>query len=257
MALRLETNIHIITQNSLASPGTYMGGSSEMLSPTVTAQQPITPSDGQKKIHFEFPPDLVAPTGYQQQPMTSPRPPIHPCDGHVEVNENQAHMLVPVHMEPYQAIPPAQHNQSIIPQNSTFTQKPMKTDILTLGTGSTRSIRSSAESSVSSTTINKRIPFSQLNSSLNNSSLSSDLHPKRAQYKQMRKQARVVATAGGMVVGGLTLGPAGIMVGAGVGMATNQYYKRKDKKAQQRHEQRSFQQGANESIVARHQGAYC
>ena len=230
-----------------------------MLSPTATAQQPITPSDGHNKVHFEFPSDLVAPSGYQQPPVTSAIPPMDPYIVQMEANnENQAPMMAPDYLQSYPAMPTPQDNQLIIASHahSALIQMQNKAEIHTLGTHSTKSILSAGESSVSSTSVDMA-PFSQLTSSINNISIATDVHPKHAKYKQVRKQARVVATAGGMVVGGLTLGPAGIVVGAGVGMATNRYYKRKDKKAQQRHEQSSFQQAANESIVARHQDAFC
>ncbi|CAJ1930995.1 unnamed protein product [Cylindrotheca closterium] len=260
MQIRTDLHLQVATHNSLASPGTYMGGSSEMLSPTVTAQQPITPSDGQHRVHFEFPDGLVAPNGngYQQPPVTSAIPPMdHPYIVQMEGNENEAPMEAPVYLQSYPVMPTSQNNELIIASQSALNQmQHHKTDIHTLGTKSTKSSLSAAESSVSSTSVDM-VPFSQLTSSINNLAIAPDVHPKRARYKQVRKQARVVATAGGMVVGGLTLGPAGIVVGAGVGMATNRYYKRKDKKAQQRHEQNSFQQAANESIVARHQGAFC
>mmetsp|Transcript_16060 Transcript_16060/g.39334 ORF Transcript_16060/g.39334 Transcript_16060/m.39334 type:complete len:261 (-) Transcript_16060:117-899(-) len=260
MQVRTDVNLQVATHNSLASPGTYRGGSSEMLSPTVTAQQPITPADGQNLVHFEFPPGFAAPNRFQQPPITPTRLPgiNHNIAPSTEAKENQAPVnMAPVYSQSYPAMPTQQNNQLTIATRPALTQKPTtKTDIHTLGTGSTRSILSAEESSVSNTSLHL-VPFSQLTSSLNNLSMAPDVHPKRAKYKQTRKQARVVATAGGMVVGGLTLGPAGIVVGAGVGMATNGYYKRKDKKAQRKHEQNCFQQAANESIVARHQGAFC
>ena len=230
-----------------------------MLSPSITATQPITPSDGIKLVRFEFPPDLSATVGYQQQQIIIPST-WPPNAMFMEAQENQPPMVDPVHSQPYPPIPAPQHTQLTVLPLQTHTFMPAKTDIHTLGTRSTKSVLSRDESSVSSATL-EIVPFSNLTSSLNNISIApvrhSNVHPKRAIYKQKRKQARVVATAGGMVVGGLTLGPAGIVVGAGVGMATNQYYKHKEKRAQQRHEQSCFQQAANESIVGRCQGAFC
>lgn len=230
-----------------------------MLSPTVTAQQPITPSDGKNLVHFEFPPDLAAPNGMQQYPIASSRPPINHNLQYMEFNnENQAPMMAPAYSQPYPAIPAPQPNQlTIIPLHQAPIHGKTKIDCHhTHGTHSTKSVQSAEESTASFGMV---IPFSQLTSTLNNLSMSTPDtgHPKRSRYKHMRKQARVVATAGGMVLGGLTLGPAGLVVGAGVGVATNGYYKRKDKRAQQKHDQYCFQQAANDSVVARHQGAFC
>jgi hypothetical protein len=221
--------------DSIYSLAPYQGGSSSMLSPSVTAQQPITPLSRYNQVHFEFPPDLAAPAG----------PPQSIEESEID-KENQ--QMVPY----YAPAPPStpkltlKHLNPFSPPHIDMSYQ--KADVHTHATGSTLSTTSTATS-------RELEPLSTNNN--NTELLTLDVNPKIAKYKQKRKNVRAAATAGGMVVGGLTLGPAGIVVGAGVGVATNKLLKLKEKKAQRKHEQKCFQQAASQSMVARQQGALC
>jgi hypothetical protein len=219
----------LLDMNSIYSLAPYQGGSSSMLSPSVTAQQPITPLSRYNQVHFEFPPDLAAPAGFPQSIEESE-----------SEKENQQ-------MVPYYAPAPStpKHLNPLSPPHIHLNYQ--KADMHTLATRSTLSTTSTATS-------RELVPLSTNN---NTKLLIPDVNPKIGKYKQKRKNVRAAATAGGMVVGGLTLGPAGIVVGAGVGVATNKFFKLKEKKAQRKHEQKCFQQAASRSMVARQQGALC
>lgn len=193
-----------------------------MLSPSITAQQPITPttSRGGNQVHFEFPPDLAGLSTLASEQEASK-----------ENDENYNQAMVP---SPYTPRSSRRHLNPLSPPPMHFMNK---IDVNTLATRSTLSTTSMSRDPISNST--------------------PDINPKVAKYKQQRKQIRIAATAGGMVVGGLTLGPAGIAVGAGVGAATNKFFKHKEKKAQRKHEQHCFQQAASRSVVARQHGALC
>lgn len=76
------------------------------------------------------------------------------------------------------------------------------------------------------------------------------VHPQKLNMKKQRKHKTTVAAVGGMVVGGLTLGPLGIFVGAAASaVATNKVCKARERRAQRQYEQNSFQHGAAQSNV--------
>lgn len=70
--------------------------------------------------------------------------------------------------------------------------------------------------------------------------------------KKQRKRKTAAGAVGGMVVGGLALGPAGVFLGAAAGaVATNKICKARERRAQRKYEQENFQQGAEQSNVHR------
>ena len=75
------------------------------------------------------------------------------------------------------------------------------------------------------------------------------VHPQKLNMKKQRKHKTSVAALGGMVVGGLTLGPLGIFVGAASAVATNKVCKARERKAQRQYEQNSVQHGAAQSNI--------
>jgi hypothetical protein len=76
------------------------------------------------------------------------------------------------------------------------------------------------------------------------------VHPQKQTMKKQRKRKTAAGAVGGMLVGGLTLGPVGVFVGGAVGaVATNKLCKIRERRAQRRFEQRSFQQAATNSNI--------
>ena len=69
-----------------------------------------------------------------------------------------------------------------------------------------------------------------------------DVHPGKQRMKKQRKRKTAAGTIGGMLVGGVALGPVGVIAGAlWGGIATREISKKGEKRAQRKHEQRSFQ----------------
>ena len=73
--------------------------------------------------------------------------------------------------------------------------------------------------------------------------------------KKQRKHRTAAGTVGGMVVGGLVLGPVGVIVGgAAGGVATNRLHKAGERHLQRKYEKQCFQKAATKSRV--HHGAF-
>jgi hypothetical protein len=252
------------TDKSLVSEGPYSGGSSSMLSPSITAQQPITPASGNHQVQFEFPDDLAPPASSKSN-VTEENIQLVPHYGN-DISLPQLEQAPPSMPSQIQQQIPAQqvqkqfkvqvHSQNEVSKN--IFQR--KLSDLKSSTRSLLTVSTNASTTSGTVAFRELIPLSPrvLVQNVNTSNiLSSDVNPKVFVYKQKRKQYRLAATAGGMVVGGLALGPAGIAVGAGVGMATNKAFKVKEKRAQRKFEQSNFQEAASHSMVAQHQGAFC
>lgn len=96
------------------------------------------------------------------------------------------------------------------------------------------------------------IPCSRhLSNSPGKSDFNEDVHPHRRKMKKNRKHKAVAGAVGGMVIGGLSLGPVGVFVGAALGGVTTRHVAKKvEKRAQRKHEKKSFQRAANR--FARH-----
>jgi len=76
------------------------------------------------------------------------------------------------------------------------------------------------------------------------------VHPQKLTMKRQRKQKTAAGALGGMVVGSLTLGPVGVLVGAAAGaVASNKFCKVRERQAQRRYEQNSFHHGADQSDI--------
>jgi hypothetical protein len=76
------------------------------------------------------------------------------------------------------------------------------------------------------------------------------LHPSKKKMKKLRKLKTVSGVFGGSVVGGLTLGPPGLVIGAAVGgLATNKICKAGERRAQRKYEKESFQQHASTKSI--------
>ena len=83
------------------------------------------------------------------------------------------------------------------------------------------------------------------------------LDPKKDKRKQTRKLKTATGAVGGAVVGGLILGPVGVVLGAGGGAAiSNKVAKSRDKRKQSEFEQRNFQKGADHSVARQGDGAF-
>jgi hypothetical protein len=89
------------------------------------------------------------------------------------------------------------------------------------------------------------VPWSSSN--LNNGGTSDDVHPLKKKMKKDRKTKTAAGTLGGMVVGGVILGPLGVFLGGAIGGVTTQKVaKHSDRKAQRKHEKQCYQKSANE-----------
>lgn len=76
------------------------------------------------------------------------------------------------------------------------------------------------------------------------------VHPQKQVMKKQRKQKTAAGAVSGMVVGGLTLGPVGVFVGAAAGaVATNKICKARERRAQRKYEQSNFQHDAAQSNI--------
>jgi hypothetical protein len=83
------------------------------------------------------------------------------------------------------------------------------------------------------------------------------LDPKKDKRKATRKMKTAAGAVGGAVVGGLVLGPVGVVLGAGgAAVATNKVAKARDKRKQQDFEQKNFQAGASRSATAKGDAAF-
>ena len=90
------------------------------------------------------------------------------------------------------------------------------------------------------------------NSAASAASVDTGLHPQRKQMKQERKAKTATGTIGGAIVGGLALGPAGVILGgAAGGLVTRKICKAGEKRAQRKFEQRNVQKVALKSATAR------
>jgi hypothetical protein len=77
------------------------------------------------------------------------------------------------------------------------------------------------------------------------------VHPKKKTMKKQRKRRTAAGAVAGMAVGGLVLGPVGVFVGgAAGGVAANKIHKCRERRAQRKYEQKSFQQAATCSKTA-------
>jgi hypothetical protein len=76
------------------------------------------------------------------------------------------------------------------------------------------------------------------------------IHPGRRKMKTRRTRRTAGGALGGCIVGGLVLGPIGIVVGAPVGAyATNKICKKGERRAQRKFEHENFQKIASTSLV--------
>jgi hypothetical protein len=73
------------------------------------------------------------------------------------------------------------------------------------------------------------------------------IHPQKFQMKARRQRRQVGGAVGGVIVGGLTLGPAGALLGGVVGgVAANKVHKIGERRAQRKWEQNNYQKGIEE-----------
>ncbi|OEU10481.1 hypothetical protein FRACYDRAFT_246933 [Fragilariopsis cylindrus CCMP1102] len=74
-----------------------------------------------------------------------------------------------------------------------------------------------------------------------------DAHTLKKKMKKDRKTKAAAGTLGGMVIGGVILGPLGVFIGGAIGGVTTQKLaKHSDRKAQRKHEKQCYQKSANE-----------
>jgi hypothetical protein len=76
------------------------------------------------------------------------------------------------------------------------------------------------------------------------------IHPDRRKMKKQRARRTAGGALGGCIVGGLVLGPLGIIVGAPVGAyTTNKICKKAERRAQRKFEHKNFEKIASTSLV--------
>lgn len=174
----------------------------------------LSPSPSNSKVRFAFPPDLQSTSSSDSSSI----------DGdHQLSNQGQQHFqqspmttLVPYYAKAEQPQPPS-------------VAYPNTNDTLDRTKRSNKMIR---------------VPHSH------NPFGSDAIHPKKKTMKKQRKRNTAAGAVSGMVVGGLTMGPAGVFVGAAAGAyATKKVCKARERRAQRKHEQDSFQRGAEQSNV--------
>jgi hypothetical protein len=82
------------------------------------------------------------------------------------------------------------------------------------------------------------------------------IHPDRRKMKTQRTRRTAGGALGGCIVGGLVLGPLGIIVGAPVGAyTTNKICKKAERRAQRKFEHKNFEKIGSTSAV--HSGELC
>ena len=91
------------------------------------------------------------------------------------------------------------------------------------------------------------LPWSSSNLNGGRGSSDDDAHTLKKKMKKDRKTKAAAGTLGGMVIGGVILGPLGVFVGGAIGGVTTQKLaKHSDRKAQRKHEKQCYQKSANE-----------
>ena len=81
------------------------------------------------------------------------------------------------------------------------------------------------------------------------------IHPDRRKMKKRRTRRTAGGALGGCIVGGLVLGPLGIIVGAPVGAyTTNKICKKAERRAQRKFEHKNFEKIGSTSMV--HSGEF-
>jgi hypothetical protein len=186
----------------------------------------LSPSN--KNVRFAFPPDLASTSssdgssvegdyGYGQQPQKS-----QPQD--------QSTALVPYYASTQ---PEQEQSRQMVLAKANISSSP------------------SASSRNNNTTLTMKAPNKLIHVPRSSNPFGADaVHPKKKSMKKQRKQRTAAGAVGGMVVGGLTLGPAGVFFGAAAGaVATNKICKARERRAQRKYEQRNFQQAAERSTV--------
>ena len=101
------------------------------------------------------------------------------------------------------------------------------------------------------------VPYNPNNSiaDVNKTAAKAHIHPKRQSLKKSRKVQTVTGTVGGVVIGGVALGPPGMILGGVAGAATmRKVGKMREKKAQRKFEQKEVQRQA--SIGSIHAGSF-
>lgn len=101
------------------------------------------------------------------------------------------------------------------------------------------------------------VPYNQNNSlvEVNQTAAKAHTHPKRQSLKKSRKVQTITGTVGGVVLGGVALGPPGMILGGVAGAATmRKVGKMREKKAQRKFEQREVQRQASRGSI--HAGSF-
>jgi hypothetical protein len=76
------------------------------------------------------------------------------------------------------------------------------------------------------------------------------VHPKRQKMKKQRKIKTAVAVGAGVVVGGIIIGPVGLVVGGVIGgVAANKLSKAGERRAQRKFERENYQRAAQQSMA--------
>uniref|UniRef100_A0A7S2WK18 Glycine zipper domain-containing protein n=1 Tax=Eucampia antarctica TaxID=49252 RepID=A0A7S2WK18_9STRA len=112
-------------------------------------------------------------------------------------------------------------------------------------------------SSTSRTEQNEIVPYKKDISllKLNSVPAKPHIHPKRKDLKKRRKIHTATGTIGGVILGGVTLGPLGMVVGGVAGAATvHKVGKIREKKAQRKYEKFEVQKQASQGMI--HDGTF-
>ncbi len=174
----------------------------------------LSPSNSE--VRFAFPPDLVSASSFDSSSTAEDQ----------RRNKNEQSQ---------------EHSTALVP----YYAKPDQPEKIT----STLSRSVCASSTTFATTpLHKLIRVSRSNNPFG----ADAIHPKKKSMKKQRKRKTAAGAIGGMVVGGLALGPAGVFFGAAAGaVATNKICKARERRAQRKYEQENFQQAADQSNVHR------